>query len=85
MSHRQSCLAYLALLAGVVALASSFARPSPGQGAARTSELSRYQIAAAGGNSPEVFVIDTATGQTWSRSSGGSSPWRDFGIPPGAK
>ncbi len=85
MSRRQSFFAYLALIVGVVSLASSFARTSPGQGTTIPSVAGRYAVAAAGGTSPDVFVIDTFTGQTWTRSTSGSVHWRDLGTPAGGK
>jgi hypothetical protein len=66
MTRRQSAFAYVALLLGVIAFASSFVRPSVGQQPVPTpAPVGRYQIAVAGEFGGDVYVIDTATGKTW--------------------
>ncbi len=84
MSRAQSFFAYLALLVGTITFASSFARPTVGQGPVVTGGEGRYQIATAGGHATEVFIIDTVTGHLWYRPAM-SAPWVDLGTPPGAK
>jgi hypothetical protein len=65
-SPRQSYFAYAALLVGVIAFASSFARPTSGQQAATApAPVGRYQVAAARQSGNDVYVIDTVTGKVW--------------------
>ena len=88
MSRRQSFLAYLALLVGVTAFASSFARPTSGQqGSNLPPGVGRYHVAAgSSANYDQVFVTDSATGQTWSKDiRSGRAKWIDHGSPIQAK
>ena len=86
MTRLQTFFAHAALLLGVVAFASSFARPTSGQqGATPAIPVNRYQSCAAGGSSPYVFVTDTVTGHTWVHNVSAAVGWEDFGTPPRAK
>ncbi len=85
MTRRQSFFAYAALLVGVVAFASSFARPTSGQqGAPGQAAFGRYHLATSvTGNVDHVYVTDTVTGRTWTYQRG--HEWFDMGTPVPAK
>ena len=90
MTRRQSSFAYAALILGVVAFASSFARPTSGQqGALSSTGVGRYQLASGGASNNHLYVIDTATGRIWSRFVPGGTPqetkWVDCGSPVAGK
>jgi hypothetical protein len=70
---------FLALV--VVALALLSGQRSAAQAAdgwLRT--VNRYH-ASVGGSPAAIVVIDTETGQTWTRTPGGGDTWRDLGSP----
>ena len=65
MTRFQSFFAHGALLLGVIAFATSFARPTSGQqGTTTPTGEGRYRVAAAGAGNPDVFVTDSVTGHT---------------------
>ena len=84
MTRHQSFFAYLALLVGVVTFASSFSRPTVGQGVVAPTVVGRYQVAAGGSGQPYIFVIDTATGMVWRTTISGQN-WTDLGSPSATK
>jgi hypothetical protein len=81
MTRRQSYFAYVALLVGVIAFASSFARPTSGQlGNLPSTSEGRYRLATtATGNVAHVYLTDSVTGRTWAYS--GDRDWVDMGSP----
>lgn len=83
MNRRPSIVAIAALILAGLALASSIARPSLGQKASVPAPERRFVVAVGGLNLSDVFVTDTATGQTWKRTQYNmDAGWSDLGKPP---
>jgi len=87
MKLRQSLTLGAILILGFV-LGGAFSwQPSFAQPRVQQAPVGRYQVATSQssvGNSLIILVMDTATGQLWSKVGGNpkQSPWEDLGTPP---
>jgi hypothetical protein len=69
----------LLIVALAVAATDTTASAQPPANKPETNNAGRYQIVVSGFDASRVFILDTATGQCWSKTPGGE--WRDEGNP----
>jgi hypothetical protein len=78
----RSPLFVCAIVAGCAAMGLSVGRPAPAQAPAPTKGEGRYQMLVTGtSSSAALYVIDTQTGQCWSRNPHVRTDWTDLGTP----
>jgi hypothetical protein len=84
MRLRLSLASYAAVLVFGLVVGAVLNRPAVGQPqAAQAGGVWRYQMVLEPGQHPTIFVIDTATGQTWINSSRTRDGWQALGELPG--
>jgi len=73
----RKAVSFALAMAGLIAVSGNASLAQTTDNDAKTAEIGRYQLVAV--SQFQVFVIDTATGQCWSRT--GGEEWRDEGNP----
>jgi hypothetical protein len=75
--------AALAFLAGAALYGPRPQPPAPPAAEQAAEPVGRYQLMHGAAGADQIFVIDTATGQTWSCDTRLALGWQDLGVPSG--